>query len=411
MDPTIILLIFLLILSWFFSWAEIALISLWPAKVKHLVDEKTFASKVIEKLKNNSNRLLITILIWNNLVNIWASMITAIWAAEVFWDDMLWVVTWILTLLVLVFWEILPKSLAQKFNVQFSKLVAYPLLFLTYLLFPIVYILEKFLQFVMKITWWDWEMKTFSKEELKAMVQLSSEEWALDEDNSEMLENVLEFWDTKAEEVMTDKTKLLTLSSTTIVKDATDFFVKNEHSRIPVFEEWNEDKILWIITLQDILKQNQNNNEDVKIWDLVLRQPVFIPETKKITDLFKEFQRKRTHMAIVVWEFWDIEWIVTMEDILEEIFWEIRDESDVEEDWIKKINESSWRISWEVEIDNLNKLLEIEFDYPDHKTVSYMIMDKLQKIPERWDNFDFEWIWFFIEKMDWNRIESIRIQK
>ena len=411
MDPTLLLLIFLISLSWFFSWAEIALISLWPAKVKQLVDQKTFASKAIEKLKNNSNRLLITILIWNNLVNIWASMITAIWSSNAFWDKMLWVVTWILTLLILVFWEILPKSLAQKFNVQFSKIVAFPLLFLTYLLFPIVYILEKFLNLTMKLVWWGWEINTFSKEELKAMVQLSSEEWSIDNDNSEMLENVLEFWDTTAEEIMTDKTKLLVLSSDEKIKSATDFFIKHEHSRIPVFKEWNKDKIIWIITLQDIVKHKQHKNDDLKIWELDLKQPIFIPETKKITDLFKEFQRKRTHMAIVVWEFWDVEWIVTMEDILEEIFWEIRDESDDEEDWIKKINEDAWKVSWDVELEKINKLLDQEFDYPEHKTISYLAMDKLQKIPERWDNFDLNWIWFFIEKMDWNKIESIRVQK
>ena len=411
MDPTLLLLIFLLILSWFFSWAEIALISLWPAKVKKLVDEKVFASKSIEKLKNNPNKLLITILIWNNLVNIWASMITAIWATNAFWEELLWLVTWVLTLLILVFWEILPKSLAQRFNVEFSKIVAFPLLFLSYLLFPIVFILEKFLNFTMKLTWWDWEIKTFSKEELKAMVQLSSEEWSINNENSEMLENVLEFWDTKAEEVMTDKTKIFILSSNTKIKAATDFFIKHEHSRIPVFEEWNEDKIIWIITLQDIVKQKQHKNDDIKIWDLDLKQPIFIPETKKINDLFKEFQRKRTHMAMVIWEFWDVEWIVTMEDILEEIFWEIRDESDDEEDWVKKINDNSWRISWDLEIEKLNKLLDQEFDYADHKTISYMLMDKLQKIPERWENIDIDWIWFFVEKMDWNKIESVRIQK
>lgn len=411
MDSTLMLLIFLLALSWFFSWAEIALISLWPAKVKQLVNQKEFASKAIENLKSNSNKLLITILIWNNLVNIWASMITAIWATRVFWSEMLWVVTWVLTLLILVFWEILPKSLAQKFNVQFSKIVAFPLLFLNYLLFPIVFILEKFLNFTMKVVWWDWEIKTFSKEELKAMVQLSSEEWSINNENSEMIENVLDFWDTKAEEVMTDKTKLYKLSSFATVKFAIDFFIQHEYSRIPVFEEWNEDKIIWIITLYDIIKQKQNKNDNLKIWEIDLKQPIFCPETKKVTDLFKEFQRKRTHMAVVIWEFWDVEWIVTMEDILEEIFWEIHDETDEEEDWVRKINDNSWRIFWDFEIEKLNKFLNQNFEYPDHKTVSYMLMDKFQKIPERWDNIDINWIWFFIEKMENNKIESVRLQK
>ena len=398
MDPTLILLIFLLLLSWFFSWAEIALISLWATKVKQLVDNGWFWSSAIKKLKDAPNTLLITILIWNNLVNIGSSMITAIWATKVFWSEMLWVVTWVLTLLILIFWEILPKSLAQRFNVWFSKIVAYPILFLSYFLFPVVYVLEKFLDLTMKLVWWNWAMKTFSKEELKAMVQLSSEEWSINEDNSEMLENVLWFWDIKAEEIMTDKSKLQILSSENSVKEATNFFIKHEHSRIPVFQEWDEDKILWIITLQDILKQNFHKKDSEKIWNLDLKQPIFIPETKKISDLFKEFQWKRIHMAIVIWEFWDVEWIVTMEDILEEIFWEIRDESDDEEDWIKKINEKSWRIWWDFEIEKLAKFLEIDFDYPDHKTISYMLMDKFQKIPERWENIEINKIWFLLRK-------------
>ncbi|MCD5382724.1 hemolysin family protein [Candidatus Gracilibacteria bacterium] len=411
MDPTLALLIFLLMFSGFFSGAEIALISLGAAKVKQMVDKKEFGSSAVKKLKDNPNKLLITILIGNNFVNIGASMITAIWATKVFGAELLGVVTGVLTLLILVFGEILPKSLAQRFNITFSKIVAFPLLFLSYLLFPIVFILEKFLNFTMKIVGGDAKMQTISKEELKAIVQLGSEEGSIDGENSEMLSNVLEFGETTAEEVMTDKTKLLTLSSETTIKFATDFFIKYEHSRVPVFEEGNSDKILGIITLQDIIKQKQNKNDDLKIGDLDLKQPIFIPETKKISDLFKEFQRKRIHMAIVIGEFGDVEGIVTMEDILEEIFGEIRDESDDEEDGIKKINEKSWRIHGDFEIEKLNKLLDGHFNYPDHKTVSYMLMDKLQKIPERGESIDIDGIGFFVEKMEGNKIELIRLQK
>jgi len=410
MDPTLILLIFLILLSWFFSWAEIALISLSPAKVKQMVKEKRFASKTIQTLKANPNKLLITILIWNNLVNIWASMITALWANNAFWSESLALVTWILTLFVLVFWEILPKSLAQKHNMWFWAVVAKPLYFLEISLFPIVWILEKFLNITMKVFWWEDKLASLTEEELKAMVQLWYEEWALDDIKSEMLWNVLDLWETIAEEIMTDKAKLQSVSSDFTVKQAVDFFIKNDHSRIPVYKG-DENKIIWIITVQEIIKYNKGKQLNEKLESIVLKEPLFIPETKKITDLFKEFQWKRIHMAIVIDEFWEVAWIVTMEDILEEVFWEIHDESD-EEHWkIRKINDTSWKVDWDTEIEKLNKELNIEFPAPDHKNIAFLIIDKMQKIPERWDHTSIKWFDFYVEKIKDNKIELVRIQK
>lgn len=410
MDPTLILLLFLILLSWFFSWAEIALVSLSPAKVKQLVEEKRFASKTIQRLKANPNKLLITILIWNNLVNIWASMITALWASNTFWSEALWIVTWILTLLVLIFWEILPKSLAQKYNASFWAIVAKPLFLLEMLLYPIVFILEKFLHFTMKMFWWWEKLASLTEEELKAMVQLWYEEWSIDDRKSEMLENVLDFWEITAEEIMTDKAKICSVPWEFTVKQTVDYFIKHEFSRLPVYKD-NENKIIWIITIQDIIKHNQGKTWNEKLEDIVSKEPLFVPETKKIADLFKEFQWKRTHMAIVVDEFWEVSWIVTMEDILEEVFWEIHDESD-EEYWkIRKLNETSWRVDWDTEIEKLNKEFETQFPAPEHKNVSFLLLDKMQKIPERWDHAVIWWLDFYVEKMDDNKIESVRIQK
>lgn len=409
MDPTLLLLVFLLLFSWFFSWAEIALVSLSPAKVKQLLEEKSFAAKEIDKLKRNPNKLLITILIWNNLVNIWASMITAIWATNTFWSEFLWLVTWVLTLLVLVFWEILPKSLAQKFNAQFSKVVAKPLVLLEYLLYPIVFLLEKFLIFTMKAFGSQEKLTTLTEEELKAMVQIWAEEWVLATEKHEMLANVLDFGGTTAEEIMTDKAKIASVQEEFTVKQTIDFYLKHEFTRIPVTN--NEHKVIWIVTLSDLIKQKQNKNEETELKELDLKEPLFVPETKRITDLFKEFQWKRIHMAIVIDEFGEVAGLVTMEDILEEVFGEIHDESD-EEIWkIKRLSENSWRVDWDTEIEKLNKELESQLPAPDHKTISYLILDQLQKIPERWDSVELKNFELFVEKMEENRIESVRMQR
>ena len=405
--PTLLLLILLIWLSWFFSWAEIALVSLSHAQVRSMVRKKLYSCKTIEKLKSEPNKLLITILIWNNLVNIAASMITAIWANSHFWSKSLWVVTWILTLAILIFWEILPKSLAQRYSNKFASLVAKPMMLLYYIFYPFTLILEQFI----KIFWWKHWINKYDDDELKAMVDLWAETWRIDFEKKELISNVLDFWETTVEQVMIDESKIYSMSSNLTINKAVEFFVSHEHSRVPIYKDTDKNEIIWILTLREILKYWRTRDWNLKLENLYFIKPMFTPESKRIWDLFKEFQWKRVHMAIVIDEFWNVSWLVTLENILEEVFWEIHDESDESEDEIKKLNRLSWRMAWDTELDKVNSALWVCISNEEHKTLSYYLLDLFQKIPERGDWVDDKWFEFFIEKMVWNKIESVRVQK
>ena len=243
------------------------------------------------------------------------------------------------------------------------------------------------------------------------MVDIGAEEWSINIEKKELISNVLDFWETTVEQVMTDNSKIISMPSTINLKKAVDYFVSNEFSRLPIYNWDNKDDIIWILTIKDILRHKRNRDENLSLKNLDFIQPMFIPETKNISDLFKEFQWKRLHMAIVIDEFWKVSWLVTLEDILEEVFWEINDESDEDENSIQKLNNISWRVAWDVEIDKVNSTLWAKFSSIEHKTIAYFILNLLQKIPEKWDHVNSKGFEFFVEKMVWNRIDSIRVQK
>ena len=201
----LLLLIFLIFLSGAFSGAEIALTALSPAKVRAIGKDNKFGSRAIAKLKSNPQRLLITILIGNNLVNILATVLATIWAVGVFGSNAIGIVTGLLTFLILVFGEITPKTFAQKYSERFARALAHPLLWLTKILFPVIWIFEKITQGLISGLKLRESLHSVSEDELLALVDIGAKEGVIEEQEQEMIENVLEFTDTTVEEVMTIK--------------------------------------------------------------------------------------------------------------------------------------------------------------------------------------------------------------
>ena len=408
MDPQLLFLLFLIILSGFFSGAEIALVSLTDAKVRSLVEQGSATAKVVEKLKTNPQRLLITILIGNNLVNIGASVMATVWATEKFGDNVLGIITGILTLLILVFGEIFPKTLAEKFSKQFSLVVARPLYLLQQVFFPIVWVFEKFMIIMLRVVGGDAEQMT--EDEIKAMVTVGAESGVIEQEEQELISNVLDFADTRVDVVMTPREKVVAIDGATSVDDAITIVVEEGHSRLPVYNG-EFDTMMGVLTIQELLRAKRNRQKDTPVRELDLNQPILIPESKLLNDLFKEFQWKHQHMAIVVNEHGSVTGIATMEDLLEEIVGEIVDESDKDEVLIEKLSATSWRVNAEVTIEELNEVLDIEFDCDEHKTVSYLLLEAFQKIPRRGEDIMIQDFHFFVEKMTGNKIDSVRIVK
>ncbi len=410
MDSDLVLLLILIIVSGAFSGAEIALTSLSAAKTRTLKDDKRVGAKTVYKLKQKPESLLITILIGNNLVNILATVVATIWGIRVFGDSAIGIVTGALTFIVLVFGEITPKTYAQKHADGFARFVAVPLLWLTYILYPIIWLLEKLIQGLMRLMKAKSPIKTMSEEELLAMVDIGTKEGVIEEHEQELIENVLEFTDTRVEEIMTTKNQIESLSITSTLKEAGHFFTTHSHSRIPIYKG-NLDNVVGIVTVHDILKMTHEEEKIETLADMKYTHPIVVPKTKSIAKLFREFQKRRQHIAIVVDERGHTVGLVTMEDILEEIVGDIVDESDREESHVQSIGKNEWLATGEATIDELNEAIGIKIDYPEHQTISLLILEQLEGFPHLGQYIEYGKLEFQVKKMSKKKIEEVLITK
>jgi len=411
MDPLPFGLFFLILLSGFFSGAEISLVSLNKIDIHRMIKNKVRGASMIEILKKNPQKLLITILVGNNLVNIAASVLTTYWVTIKFGNQFLGITTGILTLLILIFGEIIPKTIAERFPQKFALISARALYYLQFLLFPIIWVLEKKLNLFLKTI--GGKNKKITEEEIKAMLTVSAEEGAIENEEKELINNIMEFDETKVAQIMTPRAKIASLNNATTIDKAIDYILEEGYSRIPVYNG-KLDSITGVVTIQDILKAKKHRTEDTCLKDLELKVPIIIPEAKPLNDLFKEFQWKYQHMAIVVNEHGSVTGLVTMEDLLEEIVGEIVDESDSKNKnvMIEKISDFSWQINAELTIEELNEALQENFTCDDeHKSVGYLLLENFKKIPRRGEDIQINNYHFFVSKMEGNKIQSVRIVK
>ncbi|MFH0838398.1 MAG: hemolysin family protein [Patescibacteria group bacterium] len=410
MDTDLVLLLLLILISGAFSGAEIALTSLSPAKTRMMKNDHRVGAKAVFKLKQKPERLLIAILLGNNLVNISATVVATIWGMRVFGNNAIGIVTGALTFIILIFGEITPKTYAQKHADGFARLMANPLLWFTYLLYPIIWLLEKLIHGLMLLMKAKSPIKTMSEEELLTMVDIGTKEGVIEEHEQEMIENVLEFTDTTAEEIMTAKADIEAISINTSVKDAGYFFTTHSHSRMPVFRD-NLDNIVGILTVHDILKITHSEKPIQNLADFHYLPPIVVPKTKAIAKLFREFQKRRQHIAIVVDERGHTVGLVTMEDILEEIVGDIVDESDREKSLITRIGKNEWLAAGDATIEEINEAVGVELNYPEHQTISLLILEKLQGFPNQGERIEFENLELQVKTMSKKKIEEVLITK
>lgn len=408
MDPQLILLLVLLFLSAFFCGTEIAIISVSYGKIRALAEKGNSTAKIIEKIKQHPHKFLITILVGNNLVNIAAPVLTTVWATEKFGSEILGVVTGVLTVIMIIFTEMFPKVLADHFSLRWSLIVARPVWYLQIILFPVVWILELIMKGLMRFT--GEKTDKITADEIKAMLYFGAEKGAIEQEEHEIIENILDFADTRVEQIMTPREHIIALEQNALIDAAITIMTEEGKSRLPVYDK-ELDTIVGVLTIQELLRAKRNRDAKTPVKELDLNPPILVPESKLLNDLFKEFQWKHQHMAIVVNEHGSVSGLATMEDLLEEIVGEIVDESDEDELLIEKLSETSWRVNAEVTVEELNDTLETEFDCDDHKPVSYLLLEKFQKIPRRGEDILIQGFHFFIEKMAGNKIEFVRVVK
>ncbi|MDY6820535.1 MAG: hemolysin family protein [Deferribacterota bacterium] len=394
LELEIIFIILCLLLSAFFSATETALTSISEFKTRKLLEEEDRGkAKALTLWLLRPNRILITILVGNNLVNILSSVLATDLSIKIFGSIEVALTTGIMTFLILLLAEITPKTLAKH---NYEKLSIYFINILKlfyYLFYPITYLLEYFVIFLSKITGIKIERigPTITEDEIEFLIKVGGKEGILEYQKREMLHNIFEMSDMTVKEVMVPRTDMLAVD----VEESKDEIIKvireYEFSRIPVFEG-RVDNIIGILYVKDLLKYSSDTFNDIEIRS-ILRKPYFVPETKKIDELLREFQAKRIHMAIVIDEYGGVAGLVTLEDILEEIVGEIRDEFDNEEDIkIVKVADNVYKADARININDFLEYFNIEKNdiTDDCETLAGLIYSLAGKIPEIGEEYTFD---------------------
>ncbi|MEE9525297.1 MAG: hemolysin family protein [Candidatus Woesearchaeota archaeon] len=408
LQTQIIILVVLIIFSAFFSGIETALMSLSRIKVNTLLRQKKLGSKSLHRLKQNPYRLLITILIGNNLVNIGAAALATVIFTDLFGSKGVGIATGVMTFLILIFGEITPKTLATQHAKKISLIVARPIELLSLALLPIVYVFEMMSRGISRL-FGEKKQKKISEEELKTIVTMGVKEGILNKEAGAMIHNVLEFEGTKVISIMTPKANIDMVDGNKKLKEIIDFVVKSPYSRYPVYMN-TRDNIVGILDVDDVLKYAKNKRLDVKVKN-ISKKPFFVPRSKKIDALLSEFETKKAPLAIVVNEYGNVSGLVTVEDILEEIVGDIFDRSERRSVYVKKVHPKLIRVDARASVEEINKMLQLGLKGEHFDTLAGFIEHKLQRIPKKGEKIQLKNVVIEVESVTKQGIKSVKVIK
>ena len=407
----IVLLVILLAGSSFFSASETALMSLSKIKIRHMEEDGVKGAKLVGSLLENSNRLLTSILIGNNIVNIAATSITT----SLFTTTLglgaegVAAATALMTILVLIFGEITPKTISANMPEKVSLAVSKPIKVFMIILTPIVGIFNVITKVIFKLLGVDDHgVRPFiTEEELKTMVNVSHEEGLLEIEEREIINNVFEFGDMQAKEAMVQRLDIVAIDVEDSYEEIIELFKTEKLSRMPVYEETIDD-IIGILNIKDIifLSDEEIKNFDIKEY---IREPFFTYEFKKITQLLEEMKKDKSQMAIVVDEYGGTAGLITIEDLVEVIVGDIEDEYDEEEEEIQVIGPKEFLVEGSTKISDVNEVLNINLESDEFDSIGGYIIGYIKHIPEENEIIEVGKVKFNIESVDKNRIKKIRI--
>lgn len=405
----IVLLVILLIASGFFSASETALMSLSRIKIRHMEEDGVRGAKLVGSLIENSNRLLTSILIGNNIVNIAATSISTSLFITIWGSQGVAAATALMTVLVLVFGEITPKTMSASNPEKVALMVAKPIKFFMIILKPVVAIFNVITKIIFKLLGVDDHgVRPFiTEEELKTMVNVSHEEGLLEMEEREIINNVFEFGDMQAKEAMVQRLDIVAIDAEDSYEEIIELFKTEKLSRMPVYEETIDD-IIGILNIKDVIFLNDEeiDNFDIKQY---IRDPFFTYEFKKITQLLEEMKKEKSQMAIVVDEYGGTAGLITIEDLVEVIVGDIEDEFDEEEDEIEVISSNEFLVEGSTKISDVNEVLNINLESDEFDSIGGYIIGYIKHIPEENEVIEVDRVKFNIELVDKNRIKKIRI--
>ncbi|MBB2182537.1 HlyC/CorC family transporter [Lachnospiraceae bacterium MD1] len=413
MDPSDaaqpIILFVLLLLSAFFSSSETALTTVNKLRIRTLADDDVRGAKTVIKLIEDPGRMLTAILIGNNIVNISASSIATVMATNFFDSKWVGLVIGILTFLILVFGEITPKSMATIYAEKLSLRVAGPIYFIAKLLTPIIFIMNKICNGILLLFRMDPSAKSaaITENEFRTILDFSQEEGVIESEERRMITNVVDFGDSLAKDVMVPRIDMAFANADFTYEELVQAFSEEKYTRMPVYSE-SRDNVIGIVNLKDVFFYN-GDTKNFNILD-IMREPYFTYEYKKTSELLIEMRRNSIPLAIVLDEYGATAGLITIEDLLEEIVGEIRDEyDDDEEDSIQAVSENEFIVDGNTKLDEINEGLGLNIESDDYDSIAGHIIYLLDHLPEEGETVTDKNVVFTVTAVDKNRIDKIHI--
>jgi CBS domain containing-hemolysin-like protein len=401
-------------LSAFFSSSEIAMFSLPAHRTEALVEDGIKGAKTLRQLKSDPHRLLVTILVGNNLVNIaMSSIATGLLGFYLSRGEAVLAATFGITAIVLLFGESAPKSYAVENTESWALTIARPLKFAEKALIPLILLFDYLTRIVNKITGGRSAIETsyVTREEIQDIIETGEREGVLDEEEREMLQRTLRFNNTIAKEVMTPRLDMTAVAKDDSVQEALETCIQSGHARVPVYEG-SLDNVIGIAHIRDLVRDLNYGEaiaKDIALEDLI-EPTLHVPESKNVDDLLTEMRKERMHMVIVIDEFGTTEGLVTMEDLTEEIVGEILEGE--EEEPIEYVDDDTVVVKGEVNIEEVNEALELELpEGEEFETIAGFIFNRAGRLVEEGETITYEGVEIRVEQVENTRIMKARVAR
>lgn len=405
----IVILAMLLGLSGFFSSAETAFISSNQIKLKTLAAKGSKNALLVLKIMEKPEKMLSAVLIGNNIVNLSASALATTIIIKLFGNAAIGVATGMLTFLILIFGEITPKSLASKKPESMSLVYAAPIYALMFILTPAIVTINLASGFVLKLLGAGNAPRQdiMTEEELRTIVDVSHEEGVIENEERKIINNVFDFAEVLAKDVMIQRIDMVLINIEAGYEEAIEIYRQERYTRLPVYEG-NTDNIVGVINVKDLLLHKSEKKFNIRDY---MRKPFFTYEYKKIAELLLQMKKSYANIAVVLDEYGMTAGMITMEDILEEIVGEIRDEYDIdEEESFKKIGKDVYLLDGSVKLDEINEKLGTDLNMEDYESIGGFVMGQLEHLPKVREGVRTEGVRLTVEKMDKARIDKVRLE-
>lgn len=414
MDPSraiqLVIILILIVLSAFFSSAETAFMSVNRIRIKTLAEQNNKKAAKILSILDNSGKMLSAILIGNNIVNIFASSLTTTLVTQIFGNAAVGVASGLLTLIILIFGEITPKTMATMHAEKITFAYANVIALIMFVFTPVIYIVNILANGLMKLIGVTNKASknTMTEHEIRTIVEESYADGEIETEEKQMINNVFDFGDALAKDIMIPRIDVTMASIDSSYEDILKLFREHKYTRFPIYEE-STDNVIGILNVKDIMLYDTNKEFHLRE---IIREPYFTYEYKNIAKLFENLRNSSNNIAIVIDEYGSTVGIITMEDLIEEIVGEIRDEYDDDElDDIEKVNDIQYRLSGSAKLDDINDLLDTDLESDEYDSIGGYIIEKLDRFPEKGDRVESDDITLIVTATNNKRIHSVLLTK